>query len=386
MVLTGLTVCIAMAAASPPAGEGAMAPRLSAAQEGLILSWIEPGAAGHRLMWSRRTADGWSAAGEVTASDTMFANWADTPAVVEGGDGALYAHWLARSGEVGYHYDIRMLRSADGGESWDTLGKLNDDDVQAEHGFVSYAPVGAGVRAFWLDGRLTAGAEHGMGRMTLRTAIVGEEIEASTLVDSSVCDCCNTDAAMTSAGAIVVYRDRTDGERRDISIARADGTEGRATGRDVREDGWQIAACPVNGPACASEGGDLVVAWFTGAPAARVQVAFSDDGGRSFSWAHTLEQATDGALPLGRVDVLLDRAEAIVCWLRAEDGVGSLVAQRVGREGPVGAVVEIGPMGSGRNSGFAQMGRLGAEIVFTWRDGEVGTLRERVMPISSIGR
>jgi hypothetical protein len=300
---------------------------------------------------------------------------------VEGGDSALYAHWLVRSGEVGHHYDIHMARSADGGDTWDALGKLNDDDVQAEHGFVSYAPAPDGVRAFWLDGRETADAGHGMGQMTLRTAPVGEAIASSQLLDESVCDCCNTDAAVTLAGPVVVYRDRGDDERRDISIASAEGAPG---GRDVHEDGWRIAACPVNGPACAAAGDRLAAAWFTGAAPARVQASFSEDGGRTFGAVWTLEESGQ-TLPQGRVDVLLDGDEMIVCWLRVKDGAGALVAQRIGLGGPVCDVVEIGAMSAARQSGFAQMGRVGDEIIFIWRDVSSDTLRQRVAPAVAIG-
>ena len=59
------------------------------------------------------------------------------------------------------------------------------------------------------------------------------------LVDDRVCDCCQTAAALTSDGPVVVYRDRTEDEIRDIHISRLiDGawTESRA----VSDDGWYI--------------------------------------------------------------------------------------------------------------------------------------------------
>ena len=50
--------------------------------------------------------------------------------------------------------------------------------------------------------------------MTLRYASFdgeGNKIEES-LLDDKVCDCCQTDAAMTSKGPIIVYRNRSDEE------------------------------------------------------------------------------------------------------------------------------------------------------------------------------
>lgn len=229
-----------------------MAPRLSQAADGVMLSWLEPTERGHKLMWSRWRGH-WTEAHVVVERDGMFANWADVPGVVEGGDGALYAHWLRRSGASPYAYDIAMLRSLDG-LTWADLGKLNDDDVQGEHGFVSYVPIDTGVRAYWLDGR-----DAGAHMMSLRTSTVGERVAPSTIVDSSVCDCCNTAATMTDSGPMVAYRDRTRREVRDIWVAGG----GRDEPSPVHRDDWVIHGCPVNGPAIEARDGLSVVAWFT---------------------------------------------------------------------------------------------------------------------------
>jgi hypothetical protein len=90
---------------------------------------------------------------------------------------------------------------------------------------------------------------------------------AEMLVDDAICDCCQTDAATTARGVVVVYRNRTEGEVRDIYTTSL--VDGRWTeGRPVHEDGWVIPACPVNGPAVDARGDDVAVAWFS-APATR---------------------------------------------------------------------------------------------------------------------
>ena len=121
------------------------------------------------------------------------------------------------------------------------------------------------------------------------------------LVDEDVCDCCQTDVARTSAGPIVVYRDRTGDEVRDIYVTRLVGGEWEP-GRPVAEDGWTISGCPVNGPQLSSSGDTVVVAWFT-APEQRpvVYLAFSRDGGESFGDRIRVDEGD----PLGRVDVEL---------------------------------------------------------------------------------
>ena len=58
--------------------------------------------------------------------------------------------------------------------------------------------------------------------MTLRAAFIdkkGNKINEWEL-DGRVCDCCQTTAAITNDGPVVVYRDRSDDEVRDMSIVR----------------------------------------------------------------------------------------------------------------------------------------------------------------------
>ena len=102
-------------------------------------------------------ADGtWSAPSEVVRSPQLLANWADTPAVVRGGDGALYAAFPMLDPAADHAYHALLARSVDEGRSWSSPRRLNDDQTATEHGFVSMAPVPTGVTAVWLDGRAVA--------------------------------------------------------------------------------------------------------------------------------------------------------------------------------------------------------------------------------------
>lgn len=139
------------------------------------------------------------------------------------------------------------------------------------------------------------------------------------------CECCQTDAAMTTGGAIVVYRDRTEAEIRDISFVRRD-DDGWTRPEPVHSDGWVVPGCPVNGPAVAAggpQGRQVAVAWFTASGnRPRVQVAFSADAGAHFE----TPVAIDAESPVGRVDVALDDAgDAIVTWLGGVDASNAAV-------------------------------------------------------------
>ena len=59
--------------------------------------------------------------------------------------------------------------------------------------------------------------------MTLRSAVITRRTVSECdeqLVDDSVCDCCQTDVAISASGPVAVYRNRTAEEIRDIYITR----------------------------------------------------------------------------------------------------------------------------------------------------------------------
>lgn len=352
-----------------PAPPASAEPNLAAGADAFYLSWLErTGEGRHALRFARLTGEGWTAPRTVMERGGLFVNWADFPSLIALDDGTLLAHWLEKSGEGTYAYDVRMAASTDGGATWGEDIIPHRDGVQAEHGFVSFFPLEdepARAGAVWLDGRGTAHGEP----MTLRFASVGPGgASPDELVDPSVCDCCQTAAAVTADGPLVVYRDRTEAEVRDIyAVRRVDGEWTEPV--PVHEDGWVINACPVNGPAVAADGRRAAVAWFTAAPSPRVNVAFSDDGGASFD----SPVRVDGGQPQGRVGViLLDDGSALVSWLeRAGDGA-EIRLRRVPRAGLPPAdttgVIRLADTSSERASGFPRMARLGDRILFAWTE------------------
>ena len=360
--------------AAPGSGE----PNLFTDGRDAYLSWLEPSSDGrHALRFARWEGEGWSEPGTVMDRDSLFVNWADFPAMAALPDGTLAAHWLQKSGASTYAYDVRMALSHDGGESWSEDVVPHRDGVQAEHGFVSLFPLGDSVGAIWLDGRATPDGEP----MTLRFTTIapdgglGEEV----LLDASTCDCCQTSVARATAGPVVAYRDRTADEVRDIYVARQ--VDGRWTeGRLVHDDGWTIAACPVNGPSIDADGERVAVAWFTGAdgePGA-VRVAFSGDGGATFG---PPVRADDGR-PVGRVALLLlEDGDALLAWVEDADQGADIRVRRVGDDG-AGPSAALTATSAARASGFPRMARLGDRILFAWTEpGEESRVRTAVAPI-----
>jgi len=247
--------------------------------------------------------------------------------------------------------------------------KPHTDGTATEHGFVSVYPDDGKVAAIWLDGRKTGG-EHGgdpqASGMTLRSAVIGADnaLYSKQEIDGLICDCCQTDVAMTAEGPVAVYRDRTVDEIRDIYLARH--VDGRwQPGASLHDDNWRIAGCPVNGPAIDARGSDVAAAWFSvpdQAPA--VQIKFSQDSAATFGPA--LKLAADGAL--GHVDaVMLEDRSVVVSWLQAAAaGRGQLVLRRVTSGGEMGPVFDVASDAAARS--VPQMAIAGDDLVLVWTE------------------
>ncbi len=169
---------------------------------------------------------------------------------------------------------------------------------------------------------------------------------------------------MTDDGPVVVYRDRSDREIRDIALVRLT-PEGWTEPLPVHEDGWSIDACPVNGPAVAARGRNVAVAWFTAPDTPRIRLAFSTDAGRRF--APALEVAA--GRNAGRVDVvLLDDRRAVVSWLADGAEGAEIRAQLWTRDGPVGPPLTVANASVERMSGFPRMALAGDALLFAWTE------------------
>lgn len=363
---------LVIAPIASPAGPGSGQPQLSVSERGAILSWVERSSTLATLKFSERRNGSWSPARAVASGSDWFVNWADVPSVVRLADGSLYGHWLQKSGASTYAYDVRLARSTDDGKTWSSSFTPHHDGTQTEHGFASlFQMPGAGLGLVWLDGRAMKAGGHdgheGGGDMSVRSAIfdvAGKQV-AETAVDLRVCECCPTAAAVTSDGPIVAYRNRSPEEIRDIYISRLVGgkwTEPVA----VHNDGWKIAACPVNGPALSANGRNVAIAWFTATgDEGHAYAAFSSNAGASFSEPMRLDDAS----ALGRVDVqLMPDGSALATWIEFADGRGQFRARRVQPGGQRSAATAVASINSGRSSGYPRLARLGDEVLFAWTE------------------
>ncbi len=360
----------------PEWGQGAMAPGLCRTANDLCLTWIDHPGETWRLRFARLQKGAWTAPVTIAESAKLVANWADTPSVARGGDGVLIAHWAERNGEAHHAYDAVVARSTDDGKTWRRLGPANDDGTPTEHGFVSMVPEPKSLSLAWLDGRQTLDG----GATALRLGTFAKDAVVSQVVDGRVCDCCGTSAAVTADGPVLVYRDRSGEEVRDISIVRRVGgtwSEPRA----VHADGWSIPGCPVNGPQVAARGRAVVVAWYTYAKSEpHVRVAFSSDSGATFGEAIEIDAARGASMPIGRVGVALDDdGTALVSWVAAKREDAEVFVRRAAADGRVGDTVSAGASAAMRQSGFPRIARDGKDLVVVWSDGQAPRLARAPM-------
>lgn len=366
-----------------PAGAGSAQPQLTASSRGVLLSWIERTGTHAALKFAERTPGGWSEVRQVASGDNWFVNWADVPSVLRLSDGTIYGHWLQKSGPGTYAYDVRLARSTDEGRTFSASFTPHHDGTETEHGFASlFEMPTANLGLVWLDGRGMKGDGHGgpdAGAMSLRAARFDREGRqvSETAIDLRVCECCPTAAVATPDGPITAYRDRSDGEIRDIFFSRLVGGQWTPPAA-VHDDGWKIAACPVNGPALSADGRRVVIAWFTArGDEGHAYAAFSTDAGASFGAPIRLDEAS----ALGRVDVeALPDGAALATWIEFAGGRAQFMARRVKADGTKGAPFPIAGMAATRASGYPRMARHGDEIVFAWTEaGDAPGVRTAVL-------
>lgn len=357
-----------------PAGPGSRTPRLAETAAGLVLSWQtqEPVAS---VRFAELRGGEWSPPRTVVRHNDLFVNWADFPSIAALGGDSLAAHWLQYNGPGTYAYQVRLSFSDDGGDTWSEPLVPHERRTQTEHGFVSLLAGSGVLEVVWLDGR---SYERGPDEMSLRAVSIsrdgapGEE----AVLDSRVCDCCQTSMVAVPAGLAVAYRDRTRDEVRDIAVVRR--IDGAWTPPvRVHDDGWRIDACPVNGPDLAASGDTLLVTWFSAArDSARVHAALSHDGGASFGPPVRIDEGQ----PLGRVAALASAGAAegrfVVAWMEAlGDGGAEIRLRAIDAAGHLSPSLAAGGASAARASGFPVLAAAGDDIFVAWTDPDAGTIR-----------
>lgn len=343
-------------------------PSLTSSNGSLALTWISSDKDMNASLNFRQFKNKqWTNSQTLAIGSDWFINWADFPTHAISGDRVLTSY-LKKSASGRYTYDVFLNLQKLSGEKIKEDFILNTDGFNAEHGFVSIAEGNnEGFFITWLDGRNTVEKElNGNHKpMTIRFAEIttAGDIVNEIELDSSVCDCCQTSITNTDKGPIVVYRDRSDKEIRDIYVTR-NIDDGWETPVPVYNDEWEIYGCPVNGPKVVSNSNNLAVSWFTvadGKPS--VNLSFSESYGSSFSNPIKINDYT----AIGRVDVaFLNDNEVLVSYMEVDDVGTYLRLKKVSIDGKVSKPITISKIDSGRNTGVPQLEILDNEIFIVW--------------------
>jgi hypothetical protein len=361
-------------ALTSPAGAASSVPQMTVQGDRVILSWVERDGSKSALKFAERTATGWSSPLVVVASEHLMVNSADVPSVRALPDGSLAAHWMEEHGPDPEAYDLRVAWSNDG-RTWSAPVAPNRDKTISQHGFATlFSTAAGGLGIVWLDGRATHGDE---GDMQLRAAMFDKTHKplGDALIDSRVCECCQTSVAIGDDGPIVAYRNRSAGEIRDIYVTRL------AAGRwsmptRVHRDNFKIEACPINGPAIAANGKEVVVAWFT-APndQQRSYVSFSQDGGRTFGKATRVDDASS----LGRMQVALTGdGAAMVGWVEFANEKSTFELRRIDASGARSPAIAVASLSGTR---LPRLVLAHNEVVLAWTESEKDSSRVRTARI-----
>jgi len=270
----------------------------------------------------------------------------DPPTVAVGSSGSVYVGWtqgVESGGKSGN--DLLLSVSSDGGKSFASPVKVNDDTKPASHGMHSLAVDKDGKVYFaWLDERNIEIKEHveNLGD-TLNevqppsdlqfvkihhnsnsaeklkepvkpemeaaepnsevyfavSADGGKTVSANKKIAGDVCPCCKTSLLSAADGTLYVsWRQVLPGDLRHIAVASTKDKGATFSEKTiVSDDKWKLNACPVSGAAMANgKGNSLKIFWYTAGDAgpAGIYFAESKDGGRSFGERTLLSSAASG--------------------------------------------------------------------------------------------
>ena len=314
----------------------------------------------------------WNTPSLINSSTDWFVNWADFPRITTNNQKGISVHFLEKSSSETYSYDIKVMNSKDEGNSWNNPMKLHNDNTKTEHGFVSTVNYYNNFLSTYLDGRQNELAKENKNlkpQMTLRATSYNIDgvILMDELIDNKVCDCCQTDIALTSDNSpITVYRDRSNNETRDIYYSYYKNSKW-SNPLPVFNDNWIIGGCPVNGPAISTFNNSSSLIWYTEIDGeSKIKIAFTDDITKGFD-DPILINANN---PLGRVDIeMINENSSIISYMDYINDKAYLKLQKIDRYTDINKSIIIDEISNTRSSGFPKINIIDNDkTIISWTD------------------
>ncbi len=200
--------------------------------------------------------------------------------------------------------------------------------------------------------------------MELRSGFLQPDgtLQSEMLLDERTCDCCALASTATQNALVVAYRDRSADEIREISVVRYEHGKWSAPSQ-ISKDAWKIKGCPVNGPALASAGKEVLLVWYN-LQNEKPTIQFSRSSDESKTWSQALQ--IHDKTPIGQVNVVrMPDGTALVSWLENGDQGSNLVLRRIRPDGNLEAVKRVANVGEGRG-GIPQLAIFQEALYLTW--------------------
>ncbi len=200
--------------------------------------------------------------------ETIETNGENRP-IIAFSDQVLLLAWTQKT-EGRFTGDIRFSRSTDGGKSFTTPITVNDDGQVASHRFVNMIASPSGtVYLTWLDKRNKLKA-HADGKTYAGSAVFytrstdhGATFSSNKAIADNSCECCRLAVAPAADGGLAIFwRQIYQQNTRDHAFAIVAHDQVTGPVRATRDD-WQIDACPHHGPDMASSENGYHLAWFS---------------------------------------------------------------------------------------------------------------------------
>jgi BNR repeat-like domain len=258
---------------------------------GFYLAYVERKAGISNVML-QQSADGKSFSEAVRVNDPSgdaTVRNENPPKVVVGPTGQIYVCWANERGR--WKGNVRFARSLDGGKTFSPAISINSDAAMqpAGHAFQSVAVDHKGrIYVTWIDERNRQPGDRGAEIWMSTSTNEGRTFSPDRRVLGDVCECCRTHLQIDASGRMFLsYRTVPPSGPmfRDIVLAVSQDGGKTFAKTVVNQDGWEVNACPVAGPAlCIDSQGQVAVTWFTGGgDRPGLYYASSTDHGTSFS-------------------------------------------------------------------------------------------------------
>lgn len=210
------------------------------------------------------------------------------PAITVDAQGRVTVAWTIRKDER-YNGQVLVSHSADG-RSFTPPTPLVTDGTSERFPVLSSDGQGRLLVA-WIDKAPLAEAK-AMGQPYAGAALKaawsldgGRSFQPPVTLGDNSCECCRVALAWAGPGKpVITWRSIFDGGIRDHALLAFSAPDKPGPKRRVAVDEWKIDGCPHHGPALATAGDTIHVAWFTqGAAREGLFYARSGDGGASFT-------------------------------------------------------------------------------------------------------